>query len=158
MDILDFEQIARVINPDNTRVSYEENRHLFRKVAFDVFQLADSPIESYWILETGDDGKEYLVAQYDEGVESADLEVRGSVNWEAFSDKEAKNVTVFYKGVPIRRCASSEFGFNEADIHIFRQALINGLTSDASLVTKMIESMPEEKRQALQEQFPELSK
>ena len=154
MDTLDFEQLSKDINPNKKRLSYNENKQFFTKVAFDVFQLNNSPVESYWVLETAEDGKEYLVAKYeDDDANNPNIEARGS--WNALSDKENKNVTLFYKGVPIRRFASSDFGFDASDIHIFQNTLTNKLASDITLVSKLMNALPKEKRQALIEQFPE---
>lgn len=156
MDTLDFNGLSQVLNPDKKRLAYEENRHLFTKVAFDVFQLNSSPIESYWILEKGDDGKEYLVAKYEDASDTKTIESRSS--WQALSDRDAKNITIFYKGTPVRRCTADEFGFNDADIHIFKKALVEQLSSNADFTKKMLNTLVEDKQKSLFQQFPELNK
>lgn len=154
MDNLEYDKLAEAVNPNKNKLNYEKNKHLFVKVAFDVFQLKNSPIESYWILETdNDDGKQYLYAKY-EDTNSEELVSEGK--WKAFSDKEAQNVTVYYQDVPIKRCASKDFNFDKDDVHVFSNALVSKLSKDNEFVSLLIDSLPENKKQALTEQFPEL--
>lgn len=154
METLDWTKLAGDVTPNTSKIPYEPNKHLFKKVAFDVFQLNSSPTESLWLLEEGEDGQQYLVAQYgDEEGES--LESRG--HWEALADKQGKNITLMYKDSPIQRFASSDYGFNEEDVHIFQETLLNKLSSDKEFVKRLIDAQPENKKELLLKQFPELS-
>lgn len=154
MDTLDWAQLASVVEPRRDRVSYETNKHLFTKVAFDVFQLNSSPIESLWVLEKGEDGKEYLVAMYGEQEATKQLESKSS--WEAVSDREGKNVTLLYKETPLQRFASTDYGFSQSDVHIFQRTLISKLSTDKAFREKFLNSQPAEKREMILKQFPEL--
>lgn len=154
METLDWTKLAGDITPDAGKVPYETHRHLFRKVAFDVFQLNSSPVESLWILEEGEDGQQYLVARY-EDENASQLESRGS--WAALSDKKGANVTLTYKDVPIQRFASTDYGFTPEDVHVFQKTLIEKLESDPTFVNKLIQSQSEIKMNLLLKQFPELS-
>ena len=155
METIDLMKVAQAISPDTKCLPYEENKHLFTKVAgaFDVFQMNRSPVESYWILEKGDDGQEYLVAQYED---SSGEPIESISSWEALSDREGKNVTLSYKNVPIKRLASSEYGFSSSDVHIFIKALTGRLDSDQEFVNKLVKTLPEEKNNSLTTLFPEL--
>jgi hypothetical protein len=153
METIDLTKVAKVVDPDKKRLPYDKYKHLFTKVAFDVFQLNTSPVESYWILEKDDDGKEYLSANY-EKEQTEELQAKSS--WEALSDKESKNITLLYRGVPIKRFASSEYGFDSNDVDIFKNALVNKLSVSKEFVDKLIEVLTEEKRDALVKAFPEL--
>lgn len=155
METLDWTKLAADIKSDNDgKIPYQPNKHLFSKVAFDVFQLNNMPNESLWILEEGADGEQYLVAQYDE--ESNDsLEIKS--NWMTLCDRKAENVTLTYKDTPVKRFASSDYGFTKDDINIFQQMLIQKLSNDESFVYKLLKSQPEAKRKLLLEQFPELA-
>jgi len=154
METTDFTKVAKVIDQDKKRLPYDKYKHLFTKVAFDVFQLNSSPIESYWILEKGEDGEEYLSANY-EKEQTEDLQVKSS--WEALSDKESKNITLLYRGVPIKRFASSEYGFDNDDVNLFKNALVNKLSVNKEFVDKLMKVLTEEKRDALTQAFPELA-
>jgi len=154
METIDLTKVASVVDPDNKRILYSRHKHLFTKVGFDVFQLNSSPVESYWLLEKGDDGEEYLVANYEKEL---DKELSAKSSWEALSDKESKNVTLLYKGVPIKRFASSDYGFENDDVHIFKGALVDKLRVHQEFVNKLMEVLPEEKKSALMKAFPELS-
>lgn len=155
METIDLTKVASVVDPDKTRLLYKKHKHLFTKVAFDVFQLNSSPVESYWLLEKGDDGEEYLVANYEKDSGEEKLSVTSS--WEALSDKDSKNVTLLYKGVPIKRFASSDYGFDNGDVHIFKSALVDKLSVHQEFVNKLMDILPEEKRDALVQAFPELA-
>jgi hypothetical protein len=154
METIDLTKVAKIVDPDNKRLPYGKYKHLFTKVAFDVFQLNNSPVESYWILEKDENGEEYLSANYEREAEEK-LEVKSS--WEALSDKESKNITLLYKGVPIKRLGSSEYGFDNDDVGIFKKALINKLSVNQEFVNKLMEVLTEEKRNAIIEAFPELA-
>jgi len=154
METLDWTKLAGEVTPDDSRVPYEPNKHMFRKVAFDVFQLNSSPVESLWILEEDEDGQQYLVARYEESGEET-LEAKS--HWEALVDKKGENITLMYKDSPIQRFASTDYGFDSEDVHVFQQVLVEKLSSDQEFVKKLINSQPEAKRNLLLEQFPELS-
>lgn len=154
MDTLDWTKLASDITPNTRRIPFEPNKHLFKKVAFDVFQLNGSPVESLWLLEEDENGEQFLVAQYDDQ-EAKGLEVKS--HWAALADKDYKNVTLLYKDTPIQRFASSQYGFDESDAHIFQHTLIEKLSSDKEFLAKFLESQPEERRNELLRQFPELS-
>jgi len=155
MENTDLKTLESTLNPDKTRISYADNRHLFIRVAFDVFKMTGSPVESYWTLEKDDDGKEYLVANYEKSVDAPEIQVNS--NWEALSDKRAENITLLYRGVPIKRFASSEYKFDDENLHLFKKALIEKLSSDHEFVDSLMNVLPEEKRKALVEAFSELA-
>ena len=67
-----------------------------------------------------------------------------------------KLADLLYKGVPIKRFASLEYGFENDDVHIFKSALVDKLSTHREFVNKLIEILPEEKRNALLQAFPEL--
>lgn len=153
MDTLDWTQLAGEVTPETGRIPYEPNKHLFKKVAFDVFQLNTTPVESLWTLEDSEDGTQYLVAMYGDE-EPEQLEAKS--HWEALADREGKNVTLMYKDAPIQRFASSEYGFNSEDVHVFQQTLVNRLASDSAFAVKFLKSQPKAKLDSLIAQFPEL--
>ena len=152
METLDWTRLAGDVVPDSGKVPYEANKHLFRKVGFDVFQMSSSPVESLWILEDGEDGKQYLSAKYDD-VET--IEVKS--HWKSLSDRKGENVTLMYKDSPIQRFAATDYGFTEDDVHIFQQVLVEKLNSDKSFVEKLLKSQPKDKLASLMQQFPELN-
>ena len=153
MDTLDFVKLSGVVNKDAGKIPYEQNKHLFTKIAFDVFQMTGSPINSLWKLEDDEDGKQYLVALYEEG----DVEPKKvKSSWMALSDKAGKNITLFYKDMPIQRFASADYGFEQADAHLFQQTLLEKLSSDKDFLKKFLDNQPEERRNQILKAFPEL--
>jgi hypothetical protein len=155
METTDLAKLALSLSTDSRRILYEENKHRFTKVAFDVFQLNGSPVESLWVLEDGDDGKQYLAAMYEEMVAENKMESKG--NWETILDKKSENLTLLYKDVPIKRFASSAYGFTKDDVHIFQRTLIEKLNSDKEFVNLLIKSQPKTTQDELFKKFPELS-
>lgn len=155
METLDWTKLASDVTSDTSKVPYEPNKHLFTKVAFDVFQLNSSPVDSLWILEDGEDGQQYLAAQYGDEHAEETLEVKS--HWKALTDRDSKNVTLMYKDAPIQRFASSEYGFSKDDIHLFQKTLIEKLSSDKAFVEKLLKSQPEDRREMLLRQYPELA-
>lgn len=153
METLDWTKLAGSVVPDNTKIPYEPNKHLFKKVAFDVFQMNTSPVESLWQLESAEDGTQYLVALYDEA-ESDGIEAKSE--WKALADKEAKNVTLTYKNYPIQRFASEDYGFEQEDVHLFQRSLVEMLNSDQNAVSKMLRSQSKERIGIIAQHFPEL--
>lgn len=134
------------------RLEFESNKHLFTKIAFDVFQLNSSPVESLWLLETDSDGKQYLAATYDD----SDITQKEAVgDWSALSNKEASMVVLYYKDFPLHKFAASTFGFNQSDVQIFQKALVNK-TADPIFVRKVVNAQPEDKKDLVLKQFPEL--
>lgn len=154
MDTLDWNVLADKYAKKQERIPYEPNKQFFTKVAFDVFQLNTSPVESLWTLESGEDGKQYLVAVYNDETQDKLLETQSE--WNALADKQAKNITLLYKNMPIQRFASKDYGFDVEDAHIFQKTLINKLSSDKDFLKKFLDSQPEEKKNQLLAQFPEL--
>lgn len=153
METLDWTGLASNVVPQSGKLLYEPNKHNFRRIAFDVFKMNGSPVESLWILEECDDGQEYLVAKYDD---SDDENIESTGCWTALSDKRAKNVTLLYKDMPIQRFASADYGFNKEDVHIFQDVLVAKLNSDKALVQKLLRLQPEAKMKTIIGSFPEL--
>jgi len=149
MEKIDYQKMADVLSPK--KIPYVPNKHLFHKVAFDVFQMNDSKIPSYWVLEKCDDG-EYLVATYE------NEEIKSESAWSALSDKENQNITLSYRNIPIRRFAMVEFRVKAEDVHIFKQAMIEKLEEDTGFVDKLLNTLPEDKKNSLVSLFPELAK
>lgn len=154
MDTLDWSVLVDKFAKKQEKIPYETNKQFFTKVAFDVFQLNTSPVESLWTLEQGDDGKQYLVAMYGENEETKPLEAKSE--WSTLADKQAKNVTLYYKDMPINRFASSTYGFGQDDVEVFQKTLVTKLAHDKDFRNKFIESLSPERREQLLALFPEL--
>ena len=152
---MDLKKLANIVTPNTNKVAYEANKEHFSKIAFDVFRLNNSTSDALWILEDGDDGSQYLVAQYEDSETERPIELKS--HWLALSDRDSKNVTLMYKDEPIQRFASSEFGFDKDDVHIFQKTLVEKLSSNKDFLDKLIKSQSKEKRDTILKQFPELA-
>ncbi|MFA5024026.1 MAG: hypothetical protein WC523_03680 [Patescibacteria group bacterium] len=149
-ETLDWGKLSEDTKENTKKIPFEQNKKYFTKIAFDVFQYNNSPVDSLWVLETDDsDGKQYLVAKY----EDTDNTLETTSSWTAILDTEKKNITLAYKNIPIQRFASAEFGFTEDDAFIFQKTLIQKLSSDKSFIEKFIKSLPKEKQEMLLTHF-----
>jgi len=153
MEHINLAELSQKLFKKSNKILYKNNEHLFTKIAFDVYQFNDSPVESLWILEDGDDGEQYLVAQYEDD-DAEGIEVKSS--WLVLSDRESKNVSVSYKDCPIQRFASSKYGFGKDDVHVFKSMLLEKLHSDNSFVESFLNNQPKDKKADLLKKFPEL--
>ncbi len=124
----------------------------FKKVAFDRFKVDNDPYESLWAIAEID-GKPHLIR-----ASNPQSEYKKAGDWEVISDYEKKNVTLSYKNIPITRFSSDEYGFNEADISIFKSALLDKTSSDESFLKELLREQPTSKTSALVNTFPELKK
>lgn len=157
MDTLDWSNLSNQIDKKAEKIPYEQNKKLFTKVAFDVFQLNNSPTESLWTLEADENGEQFLVAMYDDAAPSLVSES----GWSALPDKKAENITLFYKNTPIRRFASSEYGFTAKDVGVFQSTLVQKLASDSEFrqkFLKLIEAQDPDLRAQILIKFPELAR
>jgi hypothetical protein len=148
MEKIDLESVSNLLNPK--KIPYEPNKYRFRKVGFDVFQPDDGSTPSYWILHREEDGTEYLCADYE------NEEIKSKSSWSALSDRENQNITLSYKNIPIRRFAAAEFSFSPENAHIFKSALIDTLNESSEFVNKLLDTLPENKKNSLLRAFPEL--
>ena len=117
------------------KIEFENNKHLFTKLAFDVFRLNSSPVESLWELQECEDGKQYLVATYSE---EGPKEIVG--DWNALTNKEASIVVLYYKDFPLHKFAATDFGFNKSDAHVFKQMIVNLANSDQAFLTEAFQA------------------
>jgi len=155
MEKIDLKSVAEAIIPNKNKVLYKDNASNFTKVAFDVFQLNNSPVESYWILEKAEDGQEYLVAKYEE---DSSLEVLATVKWNVLLDQTKKNATLIYNNTPIKRFASADYNFIPQNAHLFQRILTNKMNNDKLFVKAFLNSQSEERKKELLLKFPELAK
>lgn len=101
------------------------NSSRFAQVGIGVFRDSDSNI---WKLEQGDDGAEYIIRAEDE-----EQSVEGNEDWAATPDATKKTVTLSYKGIPLCKFASKDYGFDESSAKSFAEFLLSK-TSDARYV------------------------
>ncbi len=122
-----------------------------KKVAFDVYRVANDPYRDLWNVESVD-GKEYLVRASDP---QPSLEARGE--WTAITSHDQKDITLAYKKIPIARFSSDKYGFKNDDVFTFKSALLEN-TKDEKFIKDVLLEQPESKRVALVNEFPEFKK
>jgi hypothetical protein len=145
MDNRDWEKVFKQF--DSKRLEFSANKQHFTKVAFDVFTLNASPVDSLWILEEGEDGKQYLCATYE------DQPITAQSDWTTATNKEASIVVLCYKNYPMHKFASTAYGFTKEDVHLFERSVLSKVASDPTFV-KTIASL---QNQDVKKQFPELA-
>jgi hypothetical protein len=139
---------------DQNKIAYSkdlEKEGEIKKIAFDVYRVANDPYKDLWNLETID-GREYLVRASDP---QPALETQG--DWTAISSYDKRDITLAYKKVPIARFSSDSYGFKTEDIFTFKSALLENTKNEGFLRNVLMEQ-PESKRTALVSEFPEFKK
>jgi len=129
-----------------------------RKVAFNVVTFRNNP-ETLWQVVQGDGGEEYIVATYT--TEPVDLVSTSSAAsktekkaWVVETDRLGKKATIFYNNMPITNVDVSKID----DLEDFKYRTPQLLNKNASLVTKMLNSLDESYRRQVLNMFPELQK
>lgn len=144
---LDFGYLNSVINPDKSKVVYKGNEERFVRVAFDLFKMKDNSCEDLWQIQADDDGVEYLVRTY----EADDKEVIAS-DWSVGINKTASHLTVSYKGMPVHRLDTKDYGVeNPFDALVFRDVVQEKLANNKDFVAKLANELPQEKHDMLVE-------
>ena len=147
---MDLSDVYKVVNPDNSRIPVKGNEHRIVRVAFDLFRVRDERSEDLWQVQADDDGNEYLVRTYSLPEEDDKLLV--SSDWEVQEDSKQANLTVSYKGCPIERVATKDFGANTPqESYILKNALMKKLATDKEFVNKFVSSLSIVKRNLLKE-------
>ena len=141
---MDLSDVCKIVNPDNNKIPVKGNEHRLVRVAFDLFRVRDEQTEDLWQVQADDDGNEYLVRTYSLPDEDDQLVV--SSDWEVQEDAKLANLTVSYKGVPIERVATKDFGANTSEeSFILKNALIKKLATDKDFVNKFVSSLSDVK-------------
>jgi hypothetical protein len=133
------------------RVKLADHPNRFVKVAFDLFR--DNTTDFVWKTEAaGDDGQVWLVRSEEQPEQS---QVKQAGNWMAVVDRSGNNITLAYKGRPLQRFASSDYKFTKDTSEDFAGFLVRKAESK-DFVQRMFSLFPENKRNELVAQYPEL--
>lgn len=145
MSSFDWSIVDKAVNKSRTVYEFSEVKHLFKKVAFDVYKPVTGS-EQLWELRDGEDGKQYLFALYEEG---EDIIAQASAKeWYAIPDAQGLNITLSYKQIPVARFASTECGFTSEEAGEFA-AFLEKRAASKDFVSEMLKHLPEAKRHAL---------
>jgi hypothetical protein len=145
MSSFNWSVVDKAVNKKRVVYEFDEVKHLFKKVAFDVYKPVTGS-DQLWELRDGDDGKKYLFALYEEG---QDIVAEASAKeWYATPDSQGLNITLSYKQIPVARFASAECGFTPEEAGEFA-AFIEKKATNKDFVREMLKHLPEAKRIAL---------
>ena len=147
---LDWTALGHDGNPRQDRLAFNENKHLFRKVAWDAYKpLSGSDI--LWELRE-EDGNKFLYAVYESGPElvaTASVQASSTSSvWDAISDHEGKNITLSFMNVPIKRFSASEYNFAPAEAAEFG-LFLKAKASEETFISELLETLPEAKKLAV---------
>jgi hypothetical protein len=137
------------------RVEFSEDllkKGFFQKVAFDVYKVDNDPYSDLWVLQDVE-GTQYLVRASNPQYQSQD-----SGEWTVTSNHDKDNITLAYKNIPVSRFSSDVYGFSPEEIITFKSALLDRVKEDQDFIKDVLNSEPEQKREALMLSFPELRK
>ena len=145
----DWARLADVVEPkrDTQRLAWEEVRSGFRKVAWDVYKPLDDS-EQLWELRDGEDGNKYLYAMYEsapvktsEESKPEEIITTASSDWTAICDRDRKNVTLSFKGFPLKRFASDECKFTPDEAEQFA-AFLQAKAAEPEFIRQVIKGLP----------------
>ena len=144
----DWSLVDKAVNKKRTAYEYEENKHLFKKVAFDRFKSIDGT-NQLWELRASDDGKQYLFALYGEA-EDLISESSKENNWKAVVDSDAENITLSFKKVPVHKISLASYGYDANGAADFASFISKKANKDEQgFVNKLLSSMSEKRREAV---------
>lgn len=133
---IDWSDVEKAIFKDTNKIFVKGNEHKLVKVAFDLFKFKNDPKEELWKVQADDDGNEFLVRIY-----SLPEENIKESNWSIKEDAKMANLTVCYNNVPIHRIAASQIETSQ-DLVIFKNMIIEKLSSDDSFTLKFLKTLP----------------
>lgn len=132
----------------SSKLMYDEVKHLFRKVAFDVYKPLNGS-DKLWELRDDEDGTQYLVALYDDDGEDIVINSEDQHDWTAVADHEGNNVTLSFRKFPITRIAMADHNVDSSKADEFARFL-EKKAQDESFVSQLLSSLPRQKRLAVQ--------
>jgi len=156
---LDFDILAKNLGADmvktagTKRIAVENNQHLFTKAVADLFRKNDDG--GLWKVEAAEDGKEYFVRT--DLTDSDAPVVKESSDWSIASDKQCANVTLSYKSIPLKKFASSEFGFTKDNVGSFCNRIMSSV-SDSEFRKHVFAELSSCTQEILKAECPELLK
>lgn len=148
---LDFSRLRAAVDPD--AIPLRGNEHRITRVAFDLFKL-DEDKENLWQVQADDDGNEFLVRTYELPKDDS-LQIKSE--WSVLEDGKKASLTVAYRGMPIHRLVASDYGAHTQDEVRLLRDLVQAKLADNDFASRMLATLPESKRAALEVIFPKLA-
>jgi hypothetical protein len=147
---LDCSYLRTIVAPD--RIPLRGNEHRITRVAFDLFKF-DEDKEHLWQIQADDDGNEFLVRTYE--LPKEDIQVKS--DWNVVEDGKKASLTIAYKGMPIHRLVTADYGAaTPGDVGLLRD-LFQAKLADDAFAGRFLMSLPESKRAALVAAFPKIA-
>ncbi len=121
------------------------------KVAFDIVRFKDGDkAANLWQIQSADDG-EYIVALY-----QPDETEKKASSWNVEINKVASDISIFYKGEPIIRLASSKLGIPKNELDQVSSYLPEKLASNKKLVSSLFKLLSPQAKSEVLKKYPEL--
>lgn len=148
---IDYQALSNSVDKKFYRLADVKNR--IEKVAFDVVRFKDGNPDELWQIQSADDG-DYIVARYSD---EAKEEKKATSNWNVLVSKGSNEINVFYKGHPINKFASNNFGMSQEDLSFVSKFLPEKLANDRGFVKALLETLDNDTKQQILKLYPELS-
>jgi hypothetical protein len=134
--------------------NYSDVKDRLVKVAFDIVKFRESDaIDGLWQIQQTNDG-EIIVATYEDEVVK---QASATIDWEARANATGNSVTVFYKGEPVTKFATVQYGIPAEDAHLVCKYVPEKLASNVDFRKKMLNELSNDDRLELLKKFPELN-
>lgn len=124
------------------KISFEENKHKFRKVAFDVYAPLNDASDNLWVVQDTDDGAFLTRTHWDH--DNINIKESREEGWDALPDKSGDNITLYFKDTPLINLTAKEYGFNQKDPRIFINSLLNFMRDKKNVAT-LLKDLPKNK-------------
>lgn len=131
---------------------FEDVKHQFTKVAFDIFRKNDGNAQELWQIQDGEDGQ-YIVALYSED----ELVATASTKSPWLVTSRNNDLNFFYKGDYLCKVACSKLGFSSSDSELATRYLSEKLASNPNLVKSLIADMDSSTVKQVLSKYPELA-
>ena len=124
------------------KIPFEENKHKFKKIAFDVYAPLNDATDNLWVVQDTDDGSFLTRTHWDH--DNVNVKESKEEGWDALPDKSGDNITLYYKDTPLINMSAKEYGFDQGDPRIFINSLL-GFMRDKKNVAALLRDLPQNK-------------
>lgn len=139
---IDWQSLELVLNPPTSKaIDFASASDQFTKVAFDVYKKIGE--EGLWELREAEDGRKMLVALYEEAHDT--VKTASLSEWSAHADSSRKFVTLAFRGAPIYKFASTDYGFDESSAAQFAN-FIASKARDNSFIDQLASTLTPARR------------
>lgn len=139
--VVDIKTIIKSYEKEE-KIPFEENKHRFKKIAFDVYAPLNDATDNLWVVQDTDDGSFLTRTHWDH--DNVNVKESKEEGWDALPDKSGDNITLYYKDTPLINMSAKEYGFDQGDPRIFINSLLDFMRDKKNVAT-LLKDLPQNK-------------